>query len=127
MCDTDKRDSMELKTTDTLINIHAEQKKEYTMPPLVRSPSLEKRIIEHRFKVQDDKYKDTWKSCCMVLDRRAVQYFTQIFIIGGCMIFSVIQLTQLTDCESQQTYMGLLTLLIGILLPNPKFNDKNND
>ena len=29
-------------------------------------------------------------------------------------------------CEAQQAYLGLLTMLIGILIPSPKFNDKNS-
>jgi hypothetical protein len=90
--------------------------------------SVELKILEqeHRFKVEDDIYKDTWKSCCMVLDRRAVMYFTQIVIIGGTMSFCISQLYRDGTCETHQTYLGLLTMLIGILIPNPKFNDKNN-
>jgi len=110
-----------METTDSLI----EEKKE--MPPINRSASVDMKILEHRFKVEDDKYKDTWKSCCMVLDRRAVQYFTQILIIGGTMGFSIAQLYRINTCEGQQAYLGLLTLLIGILIPNPKFSDKNEN
>tara|TARA_R110000796_G_scaffold77688_3_gene173592 strand:+ start:487 stop:834 length:348 start_codon:yes stop_codon:yes gene_type:complete len=115
-----------MNTTDSLITIlepttaTVEKKKgDYSI-------ELEIKEQEHRFKIEDDKYKDTWKSCCMVLDRRAVQYFTQISIIAGTMGFSIAQLYRNDTCEGQQTYLGLLTMLIGILIPNPKFNDKNN-
>ena len=107
------------------LNIAAEEKKEI-LTELKHSNSVNMKILEHRFKVQDARYKDTWKSCCIVLDRRAVQYFTQIIIMAGCMGFSIVQLSRLPDCTSQQTYIGLLTLLIGIMLPNPKFNDKTS-
>tara|TARA_R110000822_G_scaffold252534_1_gene379183 strand:+ start:2846 stop:3184 length:339 start_codon:yes stop_codon:yes gene_type:complete len=107
------------------LNIAVEEKKEI-LPGLTHSNSVNMKILEHRFKVQEERYKDTWKSCCIVLDRRAVQYFTQIVIMASCMGFSILQLSRLHDCTSQQTYIGLLTLLIGIMLPNPKFNGGND-
>jgi hypothetical protein len=81
--------------------------------------------LEHRQHLADEKYKNTWESCCLVLDKRAVQYFTQITMICGIMSFAIIQLTRLDSCEAQQSYLGLLTLLIGILMPNPQFIGKN--
>jgi hypothetical protein len=50
-----------------------------------------------------------------------VQYFTQIFIITGMMAFCMFKLETDTSREAQQSYTGLLTLLIGILAPSPKF------
>ena len=107
------------------LNIASEEKKEI-LPDLKHSNSVNMKILEHRFKVQDDRYKDTWKSCCIILDKRAVVFFTQIIIMASCMGFCIVQLSRLSDCTSQQTYIGLLTLLIGIMLPNPKFNDKTS-
>lgn len=100
---------------------------EKKIEPVKRSSAdIELKVLEqeHRFKIEDEKYTDRWESCCMVLDRRAVQYFTQITLIAGTMAFSVIQLYRNETCETQQTYIGLLTMLVGILLPTPKFNDK---
>jgi hypothetical protein len=113
-----------MNTIDILIDVDEKKGDE----PARSSTSKELKILEqeHRFKIEDDKYKDTWKSCCMVLDRRAVMYFTQIAIIAGTMGFSISQLYRNETCEGQQAYLGLLTMLIGILIPNPKFNDKNN-
>ena len=90
---------------------------------ITRSPSCHKMIIKHDIDLEDKKYNNTWNSCCLTMDRRAVQFFTQIFVISGVMIFSVIQLYRLDTCEGQQAYLGLLTLLIGILVPNPKFQE----
>jgi hypothetical protein len=86
------------------------------------SPSGQKRILQHKMDIEDEKYANTWTSCCVTLDRRAVQYFTQIVIIGGAMCFSILQLYRNESCENQQAYLGLLTLLIGLLMPSPKFN-----
>ena len=91
------------------------------MVMLNRSASVERRILDHTLKAEDTQAENTWKSMCLEMDRRAVQYFTQISIIGGVMVFCVFKLTTDTSCVAQQAYTGLLTLLIGILAPSPKF------
>jgi hypothetical protein len=88
----------------------------------INSPSGQKRILQHNMDIEDERYANTWTSCCITLDRRAVQCFTQISIIGGTMAFSISQLYSNDTCESQQAYLGLLTMLIGLLMPSPKFN-----
>lgn len=80
--------------------------------------------LKHKFEIENEAAKNEWHSCCLVTDRRAVQYFTQIIIISGCMLFTIYQLCALESCESQSVYIGLLTMLIGVLVPNPKFQDK---
>ena len=63
-----------------------------------------------------------WKSCCgLELDKNAIQYFTTIGIITGIMGFAIYKLSTNESCESQTAYMGLLTLLLGILSPSPMF------
>ena len=89
------------------------------------SPSVEKKRLEHKWRIEDEQYHNTWKSCLgCETDRRAVQYFTQIVIISFVMVFCVYQLTVNDDCPNQQTYTGLLTLLLGLLIPNPSIKDK---
>ena len=62
-----------------------------------------------------------WRSMCLTMDKNAVQYFTTIGIITGIMGFSIYKLSTNESCESQTAYMGLLTLLLGILSPSPVF------
>jgi hypothetical protein len=79
--------------------------------------------VQHNFKIQDQKNNNEWKSCCgRIVDKRAIQYFTQITIISITMIFSFYQLITVENCEAQHVYIGLLTMLLGVLIPNPKFN-----
>jgi len=61
----------------------------------------------------------TWRSMCLVADKEAGVYLTTFFTIAGMIIFCCYQLTTLTDCHSQNAYMGLLGTIIGILLPSP--------
>jgi hypothetical protein len=65
-------------------------------------------------------YNDTWNSCCMTLDKRATLFFTQLIISLLIMVFCIYQLVHLTDCNSQQTYISMLTLVVGLWLPQPQ-------
>ena len=62
-----------------------------------------------------------WRSMCLTMDKNAVQYFTTIGIITGIMGFSIYKLSTNESCESQTAYMGLLTLLLGLIAPSPAF------
>jgi len=63
-----------------------------------------------------------WDSCCMRLDSRAVQFFAQFLVIIITISFCFYQLVKLDDCEAQQAYLSLLTLILGVILPQPKFH-----
>ena len=73
-------------------------------------------------KIDATLYNDTWKSCCLVMDRRGVIFFSQLSISVMVMAFSIRQLIWLEDCNSQQTYTGLLTLCLGVWLPAPSMS-----
>ena len=90
---------------------------------LMTSPVMttSRRILEHAIHTEDTKNDNTWKSCCLLMDKRAVQYFTQITVISSVMAFCIYQLATNETCEAQVSFMGLLTLAIGILVPSPKF------
>jgi hypothetical protein len=62
-----------------------------------------------------------WRSACVLMDKNAVQYFTTIGIITGIMGFSIYKLSTNDSCESQTAYMGLLTMMIGLVAPAPQF------
>jgi hypothetical protein len=88
-------------------------------PVEIRSPSNERLKMEHDMHHVDEVYDNTWTSCCIEMDKRATVYFTQLGIILAVMIFAVYQLLTITDCDKSTGYMGLLTLLLGYVLPSP--------
>ena len=70
----------------------------------------------------NDNSPNIWKSCCgLELDKNAIQYFTTIAIISGIMGFAIYKLSTNESCESQTAYMGLLTMMIGLVAPAPQF------
>ena len=60
-----------------------------------------------------------WRSCCVEIDRDAVVYITGFSLITATMSFCFFQLVNLKDCHSQQAYLSVLTLILGVLLPSP--------
>ena len=82
----------------------------------------EKKILfQHEIKKEDDQFENTWRSCCLVMDRRAIQFFSQLVIISSIMLFCIVQLIHDDNNNSHRTeYMSLLTFLVGVLIPSPK-------
>jgi hypothetical protein len=82
----------------------------------LENQQLTEQQLENRIKLEN-----TWRSCCLLVDRRALLFFSQLGIsisIMGLCIFQLIN--HHDDCDSNQLYSGLLTMLIGIHLPQPK-------
>ena len=77
---------------------------------------VEDKVIKHQIEVEDNK----WQSCCLTLDKNFVQFFTHMSILLLIIVFCIYKLVVQNDCESQRGYMGLLTFILGILMPQPK-------
>jgi hypothetical protein len=84
--------------------------------PLVQPESTESKrdVIDRRV---------LWKSCCLVLDKRALLFFSQLFISGLIISFTIGMLLTNQDCDTFSRYSPLLTLIIGVWLPQPQLRD----
>ena len=89
-----------------------------------KSPSLVKLEMEHKIEMENNEQENTWRSLCLVVNKNAVMYFTQVGIIFSVMCFAVFKLITDTSEGAQTTYMSLLTLCIGIISPAPTFKKK---
>lgn len=89
--------------------------------------SESKIMIEHPIK-QENKNNNNeflehyiWRSCCgMKLDKRVVVFTSQFIIALMIVIFSLFQLSISNECNHNQLYTGLLTMIVGIFLPSPR-------
>ena len=64
--------------------------------------------------------KTYWQTCCgSKLDKRAVQFFSQLTISLMVMIFSLYQLHREKDKE---IYLSLLTMILGVYVEAPRLN-----
>jgi hypothetical protein len=86
------------------------------------SPGIKRRRIQQELDLQAKKYDDHWDSCCLRIDRRATRYFSQLAIALVIMTFCIVMLVKHDSCESQQLYSGILTTVIGIMLPSPSLH-----
>ena len=83
----------------------------------------EDRILQHKIEVEDKNYNDQWKTCCGDIDRRCLVYGIQMSLLFLIMGFCIFKLLHSADCNESQTYLGLLTMLVGLVIPNPSIND----
>tara|TARA_B110000503_G_C7078973_1_gene384267 strand:+ start:358 stop:747 length:390 start_codon:yes stop_codon:yes gene_type:complete len=78
-----------------------------------------KDVIDIERAVLDNENK--WSSCCFTVDKRAVVFFSQLLITLSVVILCIYQLVKHHDnCDSNQLYSGILSMVIGIYLPQPK-------
>ena len=57
-----------------------------------------------------------YKSCCLLIDKRFAEFVVKL-VVFAVIGFSLYKLNTLDDCDKQQPYLALLTLLIGLLFP----------
>ena len=62
-----------------------------------------------------------YKSCCFAINRRATIFFTTLSISLITITFCIFKLTQNLTCPEQNSYMSLLTFILGIYMRSPLF------
>lgn len=76
-------------------------------------------VVPQEEMVQQGDDSKIWKSCCLLVDKDAVVFLSTMVAVFVIIGFSCYQLVTLTDCHSQNTYVAILSSLIGVLLPSP--------
>lgn len=95
--------------------------------PCNEAMDLEEQVLERREEL-GFRRRTFWKSCCgQIIDRRATQFFVQVFIGIGVMIFCMAKIWQavpLHDCTGEDTtvYFSLLSALVGFYIPSPSMH-----
>lgn len=97
----------------TIEEIGILEKKEITL-------AIEQSSIDRVGTTQSDD-RTIWKSGCVQMDKGAVMFFSTLGISLIIIAFCIYQLVSSTSCETQTTYMGLLTLILGIWVKSPAF------
>jgi hypothetical protein len=63
---------------------------------------------------------EVWESCCLRLDKRIVVFMSQLSTSLTIIFFCMFMLCAYRDCETFARYSPLLTLVIGVWLPQPR-------
>ena len=69
------------------------------------------------------KTENTYRSCCLTSDKRALQFFSQFTICLGVLLFSMYKLINSKECQESQVYVGMITMIIGVYIPQPKMKN----
>ena len=93
--------------------------------PLTRCNTAQLHNLKDAVEIEKDliETENTYRSCCLTSDKRALQFFSQFTICVGVLLFSMYKLINSEECEETQVYIGLITMIIGIYLPNPKIKN----
>lgn len=76
-------------------------------------------IAKHREALKDKEYDNTYESCCLRMDRRVLEYFTQTLIGVGVITFCAYRLSSsnMCDCsDGSAAYWSLLGSSVGFFL-----------
>lgn len=80
------------------------------------------RLLNHRIQVDDDnrqfEHNNIYQSCCLRIDKRALQFFTQALFSLLVIIFCIVNLT-IKEGKNTEIYISLLTFILGVFLPSP--------
>ena len=86
-----------------------------------RVASIDKKIVEHAIDIENKEADVNIKTCCgRTSDSRLLKFIASFSITSIIIIFSCYQLSKDNiSCPDQNTYIGLITLLIGLWLKSP--------
>jgi hypothetical protein len=80
--------------------------------------------LQHQHEVDDFKMKNMYQSCCFQTDRRALQYFTKVFICLILLGFSMGMIISNTDecAPLLPMYSSIITGIMGYFATAPKID-----
>ena len=102
-------------------------------PPIIEidgeglTPELRDRVLDVQIKNEEKKIEheinDNWTCCCLSnrpTDSRLVKYLFQMSIIIAIISLAIAKLSNHNlDCNQTNVYVGLISLMVGIVLPSP--------
>jgi hypothetical protein len=86
--------------------------------------------LQHQHEVDDFQMRNTYRSCCLETDRRALQYFTKVFICLILLGFSMgMIITNTDECAPLlPMYSSIITGIMGYFATAPKIdNDEQKE
>jgi hypothetical protein len=84
--------------------------------------SIHEKEIQHRIARDEEDSQNIWTSCCVKLDRRAVQFFSGLAV--SLIVLSLCLVKILTEEDGSGVYLNLVILILGIFSPSPQLTGK---
>jgi len=71
--------------------------------------------------IKKEEAHEQWRCCSgSTTDARLVRFIAVYVVLLQLMLFCVFMLYKSKSCEESTTYVSLLTLLLGLVFPNPR-------
>ena len=64
-----------------------------------------------------------WKSCCLLIDKRAALFFSQVCMGITIVGFCIGMLVSNQDCATFSRWGPLLSFTVGVFLPSPRLHN----
>lgn len=77
----------------------------------------------HRKEIEDEKFLNTYRSCCLTSDKRALEFFLKSGVIFSVLIFSMIQVMTVENSAERNAFLNVVILILGTFLPSPKIKE----
>ena len=77
----------------------------------------------HRRELEDEKYINTYQSCCLTSDKRALEFFLKSGVIFSVLVFSMIQVMTVGNPSERNAFLNVVILILGTFLPSPKIKE----
>lgn len=85
-----------------------------------KTTELRKAVVDHLIEIENNNTANQLQSCCgKSSDKRLLVFIASAVISISVVVFSCTQLVLLDDCHSQNTYISLLTLIVGVWIKSP--------
>ena len=100
--------------------------KELVLDVKQHSQEFKKRLeqeILHKMEVEDAKLENTYQSCCMTSDKRALEFFLKSGVIFSVLVFSMLQVITINNSSERNAFLNIVILILGTFLPSPKIKD----
>ena len=79
--------------------------------------------VIHKMEIEDNKLDNTYQSCCLTSDKRALDFFLKSGVIFSVLIFSMIQVMTVTNASERNAFLNVVMLTLGNFLPSPKIKE----
>lgn len=85
------------------------------------SKNMELKEMEMEMEAKEFEQEYIYRSCCIAVDKRALDFFCKIFIIFSVLIFSFYNLA--TNTDHAEIYFSLISSIISLFMTPPKLKN----
>ena len=112
-------------TDETKIKINAEKigniskKMRDEILHQIELKNMKKEEQIHHLELENERYQNTYESCCLKIDKRALEFFLKSFVIFSVLIFAMLMSVYTENVSERNAFINIVILILGCFLPSP--------